>query len=281
MLRRRFCKTEEDFGCSKVPFFIYAVFVFGLHPILTAIYGGHQMTGLNATRYAKCGLAAAAAMATVSGASAAAITWGAASSFTADTDIISGAVATQAVNGGNDTATVGGLVFEGHASSGGAFTAVTTIPSLVSYNAAPNAFAAADYDTYSIATGNGDLDTVLSTHAYDAGDDGAIILTLNGLTVGAEYSVQLVAPADNRNATIAARTVTLDGQTSLVRSNGTAVEFAVGTFTADAATQAITIDGSNGGGYSALVLAQETVPEPGSLALLGLGGLMIVRRRRG
>ena len=58
------------------------------------------------------------------------------------------------------------------------------------------------------------------------------------------------------------------------------VLYSIGSFTADAPTQSFTTTGSNGGGFSAMVIAQDTIPEPSAALLGSLGMLALLRRRR-
>lgn len=58
------------------------------------------------------------------------------------------------------------------------------------------------------------------------------------------------------------------------------VLYSIGSFTADATTQSFTTTGSNGGGFSAMVIAQDTIPEPSAALLGSLGMLALLRRRR-
>jgi len=226
------------------------------------------MTGLNATRYAKCGLAAAAAMAAVSGASAAQISWGAASDFDDATDVVNNGSVVQAVS--SSAQTVNGV----------AFSAVAPIGDFNSGGQYGNG-------TFLGLTGNSDFDQLAASHQYEGGDLLSTI-TLSGLTATQQYSFQFFIVDTRYGGTFSARTVVLGdnsggtASTAVGRSNvaGTAGQTITGTFTADAATQDITFTTTDGNGAITGYVVSEIVPEPGSLALLGLGGLMMLRRRR-
>lgn len=110
------------------------------------------------------------------------------------------------------------------------------------------------------------------------------------LVEGTQYRIQLFIMDGRSDAGIVGRTVEVDGVNQGTYANG---EFNVtygdgllvtGTFTADnTGSQSFTVEAfdgttSKGGQLNALLL--HAVPEPSSLALLGLGGLLIARRRR-
>lgn len=113
--------------------------------------------------------------------------------------------------------------------------------------------------------------------------------TLSGLTSGQQYRVQALIYDGRGNHT--GRTVTFDGVDMGVYANGVSGVswgpglLVTGTFTADAATQDFTIEtfepsgGSAGNQLNAITL-YSVVPEPSSAALLGLGGLALILRRR-
>ncbi|BDS08806.1 hypothetical protein NT6N_38460 [Oceaniferula spumae] len=150
------------------------------------------------------------------------------------------------------------------------------------------------------------IDTVLSTHSAFTGGIGTANLTLNGLTIGRLYQVQLLVAHDTRGCCadrqyeigfgdndftsggtpqILTRSNS-QNDTNLTTNNGFGT--IVGTFVADDLTQVIsfrsnTQDGNNAddqdpalSGYVVL----QSVPEPSSTALLGLGGLALILRRR-
>ncbi|GAA5497333.1 hypothetical protein Rhal01_03526 [Rubritalea halochordaticola] len=157
---------------------------------------------------------------------------------------------------------------------------------------------------------NPNIDSVLSGHRASAG---TFDLNLTGLTVGNTYQIQLIGIHDNR-ATIKERQYEVSFGGTDYTSGGTPAVLTragygntnpasppnyqgfdsygtvVGTFIADADTQLIqlrsnTLDGVSGDdndpGLSGYILIESAaIPEPSSMALLGLGGLVTLLRRR-
>lgn len=121
------------------------------------------------------------------------------------------------------------------------------------------------------------------------GDSGASTVSLSGLISGQAYRIQALVFDGRGTAGIPGRTVSFDGIDQGVYANGVSGVtwgdglLVTGTFTADATTQDFTIEAfagatSKGGQLNALLV--HAVPEPSSAALLGLGGLALVLRRR-
>lgn len=132
---------------------------------------------------------------------------------------------------------------------------------------------------------------------------GTLVLGINNLTIGHTYRIQLISyDADNWwNSPEAAverwQTITATGDTAFTFQHGTESPYAginevgaalvIGTWTADATEIDFTIRGLVGmeGNMNdnAIIngfVVQETIPEPASMALLGLGGLTALLRRK-
>lgn len=225
-------------------------------------------------KYTKVVAALAAATAIVGAANAATISW-------------SGAVAN----------TSGGF---GEILDTGLFNTTGTLVSAENVGGAAVNFDGIDFDagTTTFSTGgtfNGfhqGGQELSQTGAYsDGGTSGTVNLT--GLTIGNTYRVQALVFDGRGSAGIPGRTVEFDGANQGQYANGVdgvtwGTGFLVtGTFTADATAQDFTIEGFNtdpasvGSQLNALTLHQTAaVPEPSSSALLGLGGLALILRRR-
>lgn len=224
------------------------------------------MKTLNASRFTKSSLAAAAAMAAVSGASAATISW-------------SGDNAPEV----GDISTVGTLVeavnvvtadsqVDGVATANGV--------DFVDTNLFGNGYAGLNPSLPSF--GDAGLDSLYANFGYTAAQD----VTITGLVAGQDYLIQVLY-GDNRGCcngrTGGIGTTIGSGVDISGFANATGVIY-TGTFTADAATQTfytVLNDGTNDLGTEISAYQVRLVPEPSSLALVGLGGLLVARRRRG
>lgn len=211
---------------------------------------------------------------------ASAITWGPATTASADSDVVTNGLLVAAYNVGVTTG------FSPLTINTVTFTAVGLTSGMPS--GSPE-FWNPDGAAFGTASG-------LSSAYQDMLRSGAeahpsATLTLTGLTIGHPYLVQLWVD-DSRGGGVATRTETLTstgGNTVQLAFNfpqvsGGAGQFAVGTFFADGANQVINISGS-ATGVSAIsqinaYQLRDLVPEPSTIALLSLGGLLLFRRRR-
>jgi hypothetical protein len=110
---------------------------------------------------------------------------------------------------------------------------------------------------------------------YNLGIEGATsaTITLSGLVEGTQYQIQFFADSTGSNSqTISATNVS-------GTMNSLTGQFVVGTFTADATSQVLTVTRSTDFGV-ANALTIGVIPEPSAALLGGLGLLGLLRRRR-
>lgn len=108
-------------------------------------------------------------------------------------------------------------------------------------------------------------------------------IQLTGLTPSQEYDVQIFYSDARGCCNGRLQNYTAGNTSANVAAGGTGGnglgQFVVGSFTADAATQDISVFNADGAHFNALVVA--AVPEPSGAILLGLGAVgLLVRRRR-
>lgn len=131
-----------------------------------------------------------------------------------------------------------------------------------------------------------DFNSVMDSFAH--GGSGAATtgsFELSGLTPGTQYSVQIFA-SDTRSGQVN-RTIRYDdgaGNQTTLETQGSKPYF-IGTFTADASIQNFnafsdTSQGASSGSPILNALTLAVVPEPGSVGLMCLGGLVLLARRR-
>jgi hypothetical protein len=139
-------------------------------------------------------------------------------------------------------------------------------------------------------TGDADLDNLLNSHSWDGGNPVTASVTLEGLSVGSPYQIQVIGAVDTR-ACCSLRTYEPDNGAG-VFNTGTTIQRGltqsiVGSFTADASTQTFQwrslgdAAGNNDPSMSGLVV--RLIPEPNSVLLVavGLSLLGVTTRRRG
>ncbi len=232
------------------------------------------------TRFATLSVLAASCVLAV-GSNAAPITWeGTATAVTSASDIIDDGSAATNVN------------YEWDIWPSGTSSAIAANGAL-NFGPAPGAAingvtfdAAGGSGPFWATTGDADLDAVIGHHTAFGSTTDTWTLAITGLVENTDYMIQIIGIHDNRTeGDIPTRqynfTGTDGGGTSptLQRSTGGSV---IGTFTTGAGETSITIEGNvvSGSDPGAAGVVLRVVPEPGSLALLGLSGMLIARRRR-
>ena len=228
--------------------------------------------------YALSSLLAATILALIpASAHAASITWGAATNITGDTDVSTTGSLVGAFNIGNtgvSSTTLNGVNFQGFAVPDG------------STSATSGNFAMSSSDLFQSSNGqsspnppfsalSAQYQTLLAAVTIDSNGAG-FTLTISGLTGGTQYAFQWwttftgVADVNAFTTATAGNSVTLQGNTST--ADGGVGQFAIGTFTADAATQSITFNPTSVHAVlNGFQLRQTAVPEGSSLVLVLLG----------
>ena len=183
---------------------------------------------------------------------------------------------TNGANGATPTAsvTVNGVVFS--SSTGSQYTDAAAVGTF------------RDAGNYSGATITGltagETDDLLDTLEFGGGVGNSTV-TLSGLTIGLEYTVQVLFarnqnPANNIDLGHALTVGGAEVYTLNDVAYGNGAHIATGTFTADATSQELHFASSAAGNAEFNALQLRVVPEPSSAALLGLGGLALILRRR-
>ncbi len=178
---------------------------------------------------------------------AATITWGAATTISADPDVYTNGAALYAYTGGT-AATVNGVTFTA-GNSGAAWGGISLSGFGTDNQTAFGSGTGSPWSTLSTV-----YKTVLSGGAYGGASAGTV--TLNGLTSGHEYAVQIWAN-DNRGGGEATRneiasstggnTVTLAYEANQASGGGGVGQYALGTFVANSASQTFTLTPSASG----------------------------------
>ena len=187
-----------------------------------------------------------------------------------------------AVGGANNgvatsAVTVNGVAF---ASNGGSATPVVASGGTV-FDAGTHVPA----DDPIVGLADADADALLDSVGFGGGV-GNSLARVSGLTVGQDYILQVIVAvrSNGGNATYDFGHSTPSGNAAEVYTledvPGNPVSIVTGTFTADETSQDFHVAISTATNFEASAYQLRLVPEPGSLALLGLGGLCALRRRR-
>lgn len=197
-------------------------------------------------------------------ANAAVVTWSTASIMGAN-DVINIGTTVEAING------VGGSVTTSPTVNGVTFTANGSLLS--------NSYTG---DSWTNAVDDLAYESLLSTIDYQGNGTGPLtVKTFTGLTIGQQYLFQYwyadynwAAPNPDRYITVALGSDTQSGDNQI-----SGLEFAVGTFTADAdEIDLIVTSTQNGARLTAYQL--RAIPEPATMGLVALfgGGIVFIRR---
>lgn len=210
---------------------------------------------------------------------AATITWSA-WTLTGTTDVSTTGTQLEGLNFASSSVdtTVGGVNFTGSNGTGAAFFSTTSSETT-------------DGDDYVVADGGlPGFDVLLSGHLWDWPN--AETVTLSNLVVGTAYEVQLLIGDTRTNYGIPNRHIMIDEGTANEFGSFETTHFGqpddaaglsiLGVFTADAVTQSFVLNQVNGTtseGPTLNAYQLREVPEPTTMVLFTLSGLLIKRRR--
>jgi hypothetical protein len=216
---------------------------------------------------------------------ATAIFWSSAATISGDADVnTSGSLFGALVLGGTGTTTVNGVTFTGFnpassGSSSGNFT--ITNSSAGAFSTFSSSTASAPFSTLSTSY------KALLSHITYVDNPQTTTLTVSGLSVGGDYAIEFWWDISSFSAN-EVETANGGGGIVTVSSNQTSTagglgQFAIGTFTADSTSEAVTFSDSASGapnGMNAFELRQTgaAAPEPSSLFLFLSAGLAMVGR---
>ncbi len=202
---------------------------------------------------------------------AAVITWSDAADTAGVSDLISGAPAV-ALNGSEFDVTVSGITFASY-NLGSGFTEDV-------YGANSSAGGIA-------TTGDANFDTLIQSQTYGGGTSTNVVL--DGLTIGTAYQVQVFWNEQRDLWGLDSRVMTYgDGLGNNVDlaagipdgQSDDYGQFTIGSFVADGTTQdlALITNGFGNAHFNAVLVSE--VPEPATMLLLGLGGVVAVMKRK-
>ena len=193
---------------------------------------------------------------------AATITWGAATTISSDTDVSTSGSLLYAYDDSNSGVTINTVPF----APGNSATALGGDITMTGFSASnANTFGVTNNPTTWSGLSSA-YKTLLQGGAY--GTSAAATITLNHLTVGHSYQVQ-VWVNDSRYLAVRTETATSSGGNTITLSydSGGAVggvgQYTIGTFTASAATQAFTLTGNSSSQINAIQVRDQTSPANG------------------
>lgn len=188
------------------------------------------------------------------------ITWGASTTISADTDVITNGTLLYAYDWGNNAVTVNGVSFLGTSSTSGAVPNIGLAVSTGGINNNSTAFgstAAAPYANLSLS-----YQGLLKGGDYAGSGNATVTVTLNNLIAGHTYAVQVWVNDDRSGDDT--RTEALSGSNSVtlaynyIQAGGGVGQYAVGVFTAANASQSFTMLGAASTQLNALQMRDVT-----------------------